>query len=137
MGKLRHVGVCSSWNESCLCTGLAGFLGLVWLRWNSFDYDPERFFKALEISVKVAGLTPHSKVSSHVLSLIPIFILIGYLAYYAKLTSALFSTKTLVNLGSRRISCFNCFCHCRILHCFRCLCSNCCGFCTYSYTRDA
>ena len=27
--------------------GLAGFLGLVWLRWNSFDYDPERFFKAL------------------------------------------------------------------------------------------
>ena len=70
--------------------GLAGFLGLVWLRWNIFDYDPERFFKALEISVKVAGLTPHSKVSSHVLSLIPIFILIGYLAYYAKLTSALF-----------------------------------------------
>ena len=70
--------------------GLAGFLGLVWLRWNIFDYDPERFFKALEISVKIAGLTPHSKVSSHVLSLIPIFILIGYLAYYAKLTSALF-----------------------------------------------
>ncbi len=70
--------------------GLAGFLGLVWLRWNSFDYDLERFFKALEISVKIAGLTPHSKVSSHVLSLIPIFILIGYLAYYAKLTSALF-----------------------------------------------
>ena len=70
--------------------GLAGFLGLVWLRWNSFDYDPDRFFKALEISVKIAGLTPHSKVSSHVLSLIPIFILIGYLAYYAKLTSALF-----------------------------------------------
>ena len=70
--------------------GLAVFLGLVWLRWNSFDYDPDRFFKALEISVKVAGLTPHSKVSSHVLSLIPIFILIGYLAYYAKLTSALF-----------------------------------------------
>ena len=70
--------------------GLAGFLGLVWLRRKSFDYDPERFFKALEISVKIAGLTPHSKVSSHVLSLIPIFILIGYLAYYAKLTSALF-----------------------------------------------
>ena len=70
--------------------GLAGFVGLVWLRWNGFDYDPDRFFKALEISVKVAGLTPHSKVSSHVLSLIPIFILIGYLAYYANLTSALF-----------------------------------------------
>ena len=70
--------------------GLAGFIGLVWLRWNGFDYDPNRFFKALQISVKVAGLTPHSKVSAHVLSLIPVFILIGYLAYYANLTSALF-----------------------------------------------
>ena len=70
--------------------GLAGFIGLVWLRWNGFDYDPDRFLKALQISVKVAGLTPHSKVSAHVLSLIPVFILIGYLAYYANLTSALF-----------------------------------------------
>ena len=70
--------------------GLAGFVGLVWLRWNGFDYDPARFGKALQISVKVAGLTPHSKVSAQVLSLIPVFILIGYLAYYAKLTVALF-----------------------------------------------
>lgn len=70
--------------------GLAGFLGLVWLRWNGFDYDPDRFAKALQISVKIAGLTPHSKVSAQVLSLIPVFILIGYLAYYAKLTTALF-----------------------------------------------
>ena len=70
--------------------GLAGFVGLVWLRWNGFDYDPDRFWKAVEISVKVAGLTPHSKVSAQVLSLIPVFILIGYLAYYAKLTTALF-----------------------------------------------
>ncbi|MEP4194103.1 MAG: TRAP transporter large permease [Aliishimia sp.] len=70
--------------------GLAGFVGLVWLRWNGFDYDPERFGKALEISVKIAGLTPHSKVSAQVLSLIPVFILIGYLAYHAHLTSALF-----------------------------------------------
>jgi tripartite ATP-independent transporter DctM subunit len=70
--------------------GLAGFVGLVWLRWNGFDYDPERFWKAVEISVKIAGLTPHSKVSAHVLSLIPVFIMIGYLAYHAKLTTALF-----------------------------------------------
>ena len=69
---------------------LAGFVGLVWLRWNGFDYDPERFGKALEISVRIAGLTPHSKVSAQVLSLIPVFILIGYLAYHAKLTTALF-----------------------------------------------
>jgi len=71
--------------------GLAGFVGLVWLRWNGFDYDPARFWKAVEISVNVAGLTPHSKVSAQVLSLIPVFILIGYLAYYAKLTTALFT----------------------------------------------
>ena len=70
--------------------GLAGFIGLLWLRWNGFDYDPAKFGKALQISVKVAGLTPHSKVSAQVLSLIPVFILIGYLAYYAKLTVALF-----------------------------------------------
>lgn len=70
--------------------GLAGFVGLVWLRWNGFDYDPDRFGKALQISVRVAGLTPHSKVSAQVLSLIPVFILIGYLAYHAKLTTALF-----------------------------------------------
>jgi tripartite ATP-independent transporter DctM subunit len=69
---------------------LAGFVGLVWLRWNGFDYDPERFWRSVEISVKIAGLTPHSKVSAQVLSLIPVFILIGYLAYYAKLTTALF-----------------------------------------------
>ena len=69
---------------------LAGFVGLVWLRWNGFDYAPDRFGKALEISVKVAGQVPHSKVSAQALSLIPTFILIGYLAYYAKLTSALF-----------------------------------------------
>ena len=70
--------------------GLAGFVGLVWLRWNGFDYDPNRFWKAVQISVKVAGLTPHSKVSAQVLSLIPVVIMIGYLAYYARLTMALF-----------------------------------------------
>jgi len=70
---------------------MAGFIGLVWLRWNGFDYDPERFWKAVEISVKIAGLTPHSKVSAQVLSLIPVFIMIGYLAYHAKLTTALFT----------------------------------------------
>lgn len=69
---------------------LAGFTGLVWLRWDQFNYDPERFWKALEISVKVAGQVPHSKVSAQALSLIPTFILIGYLAYHARLTTALF-----------------------------------------------
>jgi len=69
---------------------LAGFVGLVWLRWNGFDYDPARVWKSVEISVKIAGQVPHSKISAHALSLIPTFILIGYLAYYAGLTRALF-----------------------------------------------
>jgi len=46
--------------------------------------------KALTVSVKIAGQVPHSKISSQALSLIPTFILIGYLAYYAGLTTALF-----------------------------------------------
>lgn len=70
--------------------GLAGLVGLVWLRWHGFDYDPGRFGKAVEVSVKIAGQVPHSKISSHALSLIPTFILIGYLAYHAGLTRALF-----------------------------------------------
>ncbi|MEK6204666.1 MAG: TRAP transporter large permease [Amylibacter sp.] len=70
--------------------GLAGFAGLVWLRWNGFDYDPEKLGKSITVSVRIAGLTPQSKVSVNVLSLIPVFILIGYLAFYAQLTTALF-----------------------------------------------
>ncbi|WGW02395.1 TRAP transporter large permease [Tropicibacter oceani] len=69
---------------------LAGLIGLIWLRWDQFGYDPARFGKALEISVKIAGQVPHGKVASQALSLIPTFILIGYLAYYAGLTRALF-----------------------------------------------
>ena len=70
--------------------GMAGMIGLVWIFWNKFGYDPSRFMKALTIAVKTAGQVPHSKVSSQALSLIPTFILIGYLAYYAGLTKALF-----------------------------------------------
>ncbi|KUJ85801.1 C4-dicarboxylate ABC transporter permease [Ruegeria marisrubri] len=70
--------------------GLAGLIGLVWIFWAKFGYDPDRFGKALTVAVKTAGQVPHSKVASHTLSLIPTFILIGYLAYYAGLTRALF-----------------------------------------------
>ena len=70
--------------------GLAGLLGLIWIFWAKFGYDPERFGKALTIAVKTAGQVPHSKISTQTLSLIPTFILIGYLAYYAGLTRALF-----------------------------------------------
>ncbi|SHE91008.1 TRAP transporter, DctM subunit [Ruegeria intermedia] len=70
--------------------GLAGLVGLVWVFWAKFGYDPDRFGKALTVAVKTAGQVPHSKVASHTLSLIPTFILIGYLAYYAGLTRSLF-----------------------------------------------
>ncbi|MBR9765514.1 MAG: TRAP transporter large permease [Rhodobacteraceae bacterium] len=70
--------------------GIAGLVGLLWIFWAKFGYDPARFGKALTVAVKTAGQVPHSKVASQSLSLIPTFILIGYLAYYAGLTRALF-----------------------------------------------
>ena len=69
---------------------LAGLSGLVWIFWQKQDYASESFGKALVVAVKVAGQVPHSKIASQSLSLIPAFILIGYLAYYAGLTTALF-----------------------------------------------
>ncbi|MES0827389.1 TRAP transporter large permease [Ruegeria sp. SCP11] len=68
----------------------AGMVGLIWIFWSKFGYDPARFGKAVTVAVKTAGQVPHSKISSQALSLIPTFILIGYLAYYAGLTKALF-----------------------------------------------
>ena len=68
----------------------AGLVGLIWIFWAKKGYDPEQFTWALTVAVKTAGQVPHSKVASQALSLIPTFILIGYLAYYAGLTKALF-----------------------------------------------
>ena len=70
--------------------GLAGTVGLIWIFWAKKNYGMEDFGWALGVAVKTAGQVPHSKVSSQALSLIPTFILIGYLAYYAGLTKALF-----------------------------------------------
>ena len=70
--------------------GIAGLVGLIWIFWAKKGYDPEDFGWALTVAVKTAGQVPHSKVASQALSLIPTFILIGYLAYYAGLTKALF-----------------------------------------------
>jgi len=69
---------------------MAGLFGLVWIFWAKSGYNPDRFGWAITVAVKTAGQVPHSKVSSQALSLIPTFILIGYLAYYAGLTKALF-----------------------------------------------
>ncbi|SDI33458.1 TRAP transporter large permease [Aliiruegeria lutimaris] len=70
---------------------IAGVTGLVWIFWAKKGYDPSQFMWALTVGAKTAGQVPHSKVASQALSLIPTFILIGYLAYYAGLTKALFT----------------------------------------------
>jgi len=69
---------------------VTGFIGLLWIFWAKKGYDPDAFGWAFGVAVKTAGQVPHSKISSQALSLIPTFILIGYLAYYAGLTKALF-----------------------------------------------
>jgi len=70
--------------------GLAGLVGLILIFWAKRDFGIEHLGWALTVGIKTAGQVPHSKVSSQALSLIPTFILIGYLAYYAGLTRALF-----------------------------------------------
>ncbi len=69
---------------------LTGLVGLVWIFWSKKNYAGDEFFWALTVAVKTAGQVPHSKISNQALSLIPTFILIGFLAYYAGLTKALF-----------------------------------------------
>lgn len=64
---------------------IAGFLGLVWIFSAKLGFE-----RGLLVAIKMAGTIPHSKVSSLALSLIPTFILIGFLAYHAGLTRSLF-----------------------------------------------
>ena len=69
---------------------LAGLVGLVLIFWSRKGFAGDELFWALDVAAKTAGQVPHSKISSQALSLIPTFILIGYLAYYAGLTKAMF-----------------------------------------------
>jgi len=64
---------------------MAGFLGLLWIFSAKLGFE-----KGILVTIKMAGTIPHSKVSTLALSLIPTFILIGFLAYHAGLTRALF-----------------------------------------------
>ena len=70
--------------------GLAGLIGLILIFWSKRQFGIEHLGWAMTVGIKTAGQVPHSKVASQALSLIPTFILIGYLAYYAGLTTALF-----------------------------------------------
>ncbi len=69
---------------------MAGLIGLIWIFWAKKGMEWDQLGWAMTVAIKTAGQVPHSKVSSQTLSLIPTFILIGFLAYYAGLTRALF-----------------------------------------------
>ncbi|MGB1236731.1 MAG: TRAP transporter large permease [Pseudomonadales bacterium] len=64
----------------------AGFFGLLWIFSAKLGFE-----KGVLVAIKMAGTIPHSKATTLSLSLIPTFILIGYLAYHAGLTTALFT----------------------------------------------
>jgi tripartite ATP-independent transporter DctM subunit len=62
-----------------IAAAIVGLLGIVWLiGWNA--------------GAGMVGTIPHSKSVSYTLSVLPLFILIGYLAYHAGMTQALFET---------------------------------------------
>jgi len=66
-------------------TAFIGFIGLC-----AFFMQKQGFDRGLVTAMKLAGQVPHSKSTTYSLSLIPTFILIGYLAYFAGLTKFLF-----------------------------------------------
>ncbi len=66
-------------------TAFIGFFGL-----SLFFMQKQGFDRGLITALKLTGQIPHSKSTSYALSLIPTFILIGYLAYFAGLTRYLF-----------------------------------------------
>jgi len=68
----------------------AAFVGLLGLTIHFAVFKDKGLADGFIRAVKIAGLTPHSKLSSQTLGLIPTFIVIGFLAYYAGLTKALF-----------------------------------------------
>lgn len=69
---------------------LAGMVGLILIFWAKKGFDISQLGWAISVAAKTGGQVPHSKVAFQALSLIPTFILIGYLAYHAGLTKALF-----------------------------------------------
>ena len=68
----------------------AALVGLVGLTLHFAVIKDKGFVDGLQRAVAIAGLTPHSKLASRELALIPTFVVIGFLAYYAGLTKALF-----------------------------------------------
>ncbi len=69
-------------------TASIGFLGLV-----AIFSMKVGFPKGIWIAIQMAGTIPHSKSSTYALSVIPTFILIGYLAFHSGLTTKLFEAS--------------------------------------------
>jgi tripartite ATP-independent transporter DctM subunit len=60
-----------------IAASLAGLVGMIWLvGWNAGS--------------NIVGTVPHSKTISYTLSVLPMFVLIGFIAFHAGLTGALF-----------------------------------------------
>ncbi len=64
---------------------LAGTLGLIAIFSTRMGFE-----KALPAALGMAGTVPHSKAVTYALSVLPMFILIGFLAFHAGITKALF-----------------------------------------------
>src|SRR6056300_100745 len=66
-------------------SALAGTVGLVWILATKLGLE-----KALYAGLGMAGTIPHSKAVTYALSILPMFILIGFLAFQAGITRQLF-----------------------------------------------
>src|SRR5210317_2306865 len=66
-------------------SALAGTVGLVWILSTNLGLE-----KALYAGLGMARTIPHSKAVTYALSILPMFILIGFLAFHAGLTKSLF-----------------------------------------------
>ena len=69
-------------------TALIGFIGLVAVFSMKMGFE-----RGIWVAIQMVGTIPHSKVSSYPLSIIPTFVLIGYLAFHAGITTKLFETS--------------------------------------------
>ncbi|MDF1734991.1 MAG: TRAP transporter large permease [Minwuia sp.] len=69
---------------ACAIVGMVGIIAVLYAKPN-FDLA-----KAFMAGAGLAGLTPHSKSVAYTLSVLPMFILIGYLAFHAGITKAVF-----------------------------------------------
>ncbi len=82
LGGLIALGV-----RVVFATALVGFVGLIAIFYIKPNFD---LWRAFSVAGGIAGQTPHSKAVAYPLSVLPMFILIGFLAFYAGITKAVF-----------------------------------------------